>query len=101
MARIAPPRIKSLQDDVAEQLAQLDVPKRMIAVAVQHALLTGEDCPPLMGPTRQVTRQVGVAVSAVITEVWLRTPEGWRAFLVKVSETSTEGRTPPGNRKDS
>jgi hypothetical protein len=73
------PQLDELDDDV----------KRMIAAAVQHALVTGQARPELTGQPDEVSEVTGEAVSATVTVIRVQLTNGTtRAFQVKLTETS-------------
>jgi hypothetical protein len=60
----------------------------MIAQAVQHHLLTGQNKPPLLPPPANIESIEAVALTKTETSIRVKTTDkGTRYFTVKVSET--------------
>jgi hypothetical protein len=78
---------RKLSDPVPEQLAALDDATRLVALAVQCALVTGARRPKRTAKPDGWT-VTGEALSSRLTQVTVTTPRGVRCFLVKLSETS-------------
>lgn len=90
-----PPR--RVLDQVSEHRASLDPVKRMVAVSVQRALVTGRDRPRLTGLPDDAREVTGEAVTALITEVTVHLDHGRkRTFVIKVSESGEERPDTPG-----
>jgi precorrin-3B methylase len=72
---------------LSEQLQALDPVRRMVATAVQHALVTARDCPARTARPPGVIRVSGRAVNATTTLVRVVHDDGRvREFQVRLNE---------------